>query len=70
MTLDKVEIKQKKYAEKLDELRVPPARESKYVGLKESISKNVKKSYDGWEKIVYGKKWEKMEYYHFLKRMI
>ena len=53
MTLDKVEIKQKKYAEKLDELRVPPARESKYVGLKESISKNAKKSYDGWEKIVY-----------------
>ena len=43
MTLDKVEIKQKKYAEKLDELRVPPARESKYVGLKESISKKCKK---------------------------
>ena len=67
MTLDKVEIKQKKYAEKLDELRVPPARESKYVGLKESISKNVKKVMTDGKKLFIGLK---MEYYRFLKRII
>ena len=27
---------------------------SKYIELKESVSKNVKDFYDGWEKIVYG----------------
>ena len=26
----------------------------KYIDLKDSISKSVKKNYDGWEKIVYG----------------
>ena len=27
---------------------------SKYIDLKESVSKNVKDFYDGWKKIVYG----------------
>ena len=53
-TIDEAEIKQIKYVETLDELRAYPARGSKYIGLKESVSKNVKKIYDGWEKIVYG----------------
>ena len=43
MTIDGAEIKQNKYAEKIDELRAYPARGSKYIGLKESVSKNVKK---------------------------
>ena len=54
MTIDRAEIKQKKYAEKLDELRTYSARVSKYIDLKESVSKNAKTFYDGWEKIVYG----------------
>ena len=54
MTIDRAEIKQKKYAEKLDELRTYSARVSKYIDLKESVSKNAKNFYDGWEKIVYG----------------
>ena len=54
MTIDEAKIKQIKYVERLDELRAYPARGSKYIGLKESVSKNVKKIYDGWEKIVYG----------------
>ena len=56
MTIDEAEIKQIKYVETLDELRAYPARGSKYIGLKESVSKNVKKkkNYDGWEKIVCG----------------
>ena len=43
MTIDRVEIKQNKYAEKLDELRAYSARVSKYIDLKESVFKNVKK---------------------------
>ena len=54
MTKDKAEIKQNKYAEKLDELRAYPVRRSKYISLKESVSKNVKHFHDEWEKIVYG----------------
>ena len=54
MTIDRAEIKQNKYAEKLDGLRAYLARVSKYIGLKESVSKNVKKFYDRWEKIVHG----------------
>ena len=54
MTIDGPETKQNKYAEKLNELRPYPARGSKYIGLKESVSKNVKTFYDWWEKIVYG----------------
>ena len=37
LTIDKAEIKQNKFAEKLDELRVYPARRSKYIDLKESV---------------------------------
>ena len=54
MAIDKAEIKQNKFAEKLDKLKAYPAKRSKYINLKESVSKNVKKFYDGWEKIVYG----------------
>ena len=54
MTIDVAEIKQNKYAEKFDELRTYQARGSKYIDLKESVSKNAKKVFDGWEKIVYG----------------
>ena len=42
LTIDKAEIKQNKFAEKLDELRVYPARRSKYIDLKESVFENVK----------------------------
>ena len=54
MTRGGAEIKQNKYAEKLDELRAYPARVPKYINLKETVSNYVKKIYDGWEKIVYG----------------
>ena len=54
MTIDKAEIKQNEFPEKHDDLRAFPARTSKYIDLKESVSKNAKKFYDGWEKIVYG----------------
>ena len=43
-----------KYAEKLDELRAYPARGFKYIDLKESVFKNAKNFYDGWEKTVNG----------------
>ena len=52
MTIDKAEVKQNKFAEKLDGLRAYPARGSKYVDLKESVLKNAKNSYDGWEKLL------------------
>ena len=54
MTIDVAEIMQNEYAEKLAELRTYQARGSKYIDLKESVSKNAKKFYDGWEKFVYG----------------
>ena len=54
MTIDGAEMKQNKYAEKLDELRPYPARVPKYIDLKESVSKNVDNFYDGSEKIAYG----------------
>ena len=42
MTIDEAEIKQNKFAEKLDELRAYSARSFKCTNLKESISKYVK----------------------------
>ena len=39
MRIDKVEIKQNEFAEKLDKLRAYPAKGSKYIDLKESVSK-------------------------------
>ena len=39
ITISEAEIKQNKFAEKLDELKAYPARGSKYIDLKESISK-------------------------------
>ena len=54
MTIDKAERKQNEFSEKLDGLRAYPATRSKYIDLKEGISKNVKNFYDGWEKIVNG----------------
>ena len=50
MTIDDAEIKQNEFAEKIDELRAYPARGSKQIYLKESVSKNTKNFYDGWEK--------------------
>ena len=47
MTIDEAEVKQNKFTEKLDELRAYPARGSRYIDLKESVSKNVKNVYDG-----------------------
>ena len=41
MTRDEAEVKQNKFAEKLDNLRAYPARGSKYIDLKESVPKNV-----------------------------
>ena len=54
MAIDEEEFKQNEFAEKRDQLRAYPARGSKYIDLKENVSKNVKNLYDGWEKIVYG----------------
>ena len=34
MTIDEAEVKQKKFTEKLDDLRAYPARESEYIDLK------------------------------------
>ena len=42
MTIGKTEIKQNEFAEKLDKLRAYPAKGSKYIDLKESVSKNLK----------------------------
>ena len=39
MTIDRAEIKQNKYAKKLDELRDYPARMPKYIDVKESVLK-------------------------------
>ena len=47
MTIDRAEIKQNKYAEKLDELRDYSARMPKYIDVKESVSEKVKTFYDG-----------------------
>ena len=65
MTTDRAEIKQNKYAEKPDELRDYPASMSKYIDLKESVSKNAKNVYDGWGKNVY---WFKNGILPFSKR--
>ena len=54
MVIDETEIKENEYVEKLDKLRTYSEKESKYIDLKESVSKNVKDFYDGWKKIVYG----------------
>ena len=54
MTIDEVEIKQSKFAEQLDKLRAYPARESKYIDLKEFVSINRKNLYDCFQKIVNG----------------
>ena len=54
MTIDKAKTKQNKFAKKLNELRASPSRGSKYIGLKESLFKNVTNFYDGWGKIFYG----------------
>ena len=48
MTKDEAEKKQNKFAEKLDELRAYPVKRSKYIYLKETVSKIVKTFYDGW----------------------
>ena len=54
ITVDEAEIKQNKFAEKLDELRAYTAREYKCIDLKKSVFKNAKNFSDGWEKIVNG----------------
>ena len=58
MTIDKAEVKQNGFTEKLDDLRAYPARDSKFIYLKESVSKNVEKIYEGLIKIVNGFKKE------------
>ena len=63
-TMDEAEIKQNKFAEKLDELRADPARGFKYIDLKESVFKIKKKKFmTVGKKLLMGLK---MEYYHFL----
>ena len=58
ITIDEAEVKQNKFAEELDELRAQPGRGSRYIDFKESVSKNVKSFYDGWEKLFMGLKTE------------
>ena len=67
MIIDAAEIRQNKYAEKLDELRAYPAKLSKYIDLNESAFKNVKNFMTDGKKLFTGLK---MEYYHFLKKII
>ena len=54
MAIDEAELKQSKFLKELKKLRAYPARGSKYIDLKESVSKDAKKFYDGWEKIAMG----------------
>ena len=54
MAIDETEMKKNEFVGKLDKLRAYSEKVSKYIELKESVSKNVKDFYDGWEKIVYG----------------
>ena len=54
MAIDETGIKENEYVEKLDKLRTYSEKVSKYIESKESVSKNVKDFYDGWEKSVYG----------------
>ena len=56
MTIDETQVKQNKFADKLDDLRAHPGRGSKYIDLKVRVSKNLKKIYDRWLKIVDGVK--------------
>ena len=51
---DEAEIKQNEFFEELRKLKDYPARGPKHIDLKESVSKNTNKFYDGWKKIVYG----------------
>ena len=44
MKIDEAELKQNKFAKRLDELIAYPAMGSKYIGLKESASKNLRKN--------------------------
>ena len=44
MKIDEAELKQNKFAKRLDELIAYPAKGSKYIGLKESASKNLRKN--------------------------
>ena len=67
LTIDKAEIKQNKFAEKLDELRVYPARQSKYIDLKESVFENVKYFVTDGKKLFMGLK---ATYYRSLKRVV
>ena len=53
MTIDEAEIKQNEFAEELDKLKTYPARESKYIDLKESVFKNANNFYDGWKEHFY-----------------
>ena len=63
----KAEIKQSKFAEKLDELRVYPARRSKYIDLKESVFENAKNFVTDGKKLFMCLK---AKYYHSLKRVV
>ena len=67
MTIDEGEIKQNEFTEVLDKLKVYPARGYKCIDLKESVSKNTKFFMTDGRKFAMGLK---MEYYHFLKRLL
>ena len=52
MKIEEAKIKQNKFAEQFNKLKAYPARGSKYIGLKESVSKNAENFHDCWKKIV------------------
>ena len=54
MTIDVTERKLDEFAKMLDALKAYPAKKSKYVKLKENLSKYAKIFYGGWEKTIYG----------------
>ena len=53
MTIDEAEIKQNEFTEELDKLKTYPARESKYIDLKENVFKNANNFYEGWKENFY-----------------
>ena len=67
MKVDEAEPKQNKFARWLHELIAYPAIVSKYIGLKESASKNLMKNIADRKKLCMGLR---IEYHHSVKRMV
>ena len=67
MTVDEAEIKQNEFAKKLDILKAYAAKKPGYDKLKKIFLKMQKKFMTNGKKLFMGLK---MEYYHFLKRMV